>query len=261
MGWRRGAFSRTKALWIVAALLGVSAPALAIEPGIADYKHMGVASCATSVCHGKLAPQSDKDVALERISDLAAGGPARAGVSDPGASRIQAHRRQSRAAQRRPRPRSASIAIPTTCRPTSAARNFRSATAWAAKACHGGSEKWLESHAAESRYPQGQRGSRHVSNRAAVEAGAGVPGLSPRHQGSIRHARHHGRGPSAPELRAGGLHHQPAGAFHRRRRLCPAQGQDRGHEPVGHRPARDHPALSLAAANQYVRPTPAADVS
>ena len=39
-------------------------PALALEPGIADYKHMGVASCATSVCHGKLAPQSDKDVAL-----------------------------------------------------------------------------------------------------------------------------------------------------------------------------------------------------
>src|SRR5690606_37332927 len=64
MAWRRSAFSKKSALWMVAALMGVSARALAIEPGIADYKHMGVASCATSVCHGKLAPATDKDVAL-----------------------------------------------------------------------------------------------------------------------------------------------------------------------------------------------------
>ena len=29
-----------------------------------DYKHLGVASCATSVCHGKLAPAPNKHVAL-----------------------------------------------------------------------------------------------------------------------------------------------------------------------------------------------------
>ena len=30
----------------------------------ADYKHLGVASCATSVCHGKLSPAPGKHVAL-----------------------------------------------------------------------------------------------------------------------------------------------------------------------------------------------------
>ena len=134
MGWRRGAFSRIKALWMVAALLGAIAPAFAIEPGIADYKHMGVASCATSVCHGKLAPQADKRRGAQRVPDLAAGGPPRASVSHARASRVQTHRRQSRVAQRRPRPRSVSIVMPTTCRPTSAARSFRSAMASAAKA-------------------------------------------------------------------------------------------------------------------------------
>lgn len=38
--------------------------AFAAEPAVADYKHLGVGSCATSVCHGKLAPQPGKNVAL-----------------------------------------------------------------------------------------------------------------------------------------------------------------------------------------------------
>ena len=48
----------------VAFLIVASGAALAAEPGVADYKHLGVASCATSVCHGKLAPAPDKHVAL-----------------------------------------------------------------------------------------------------------------------------------------------------------------------------------------------------
>src|SRR5687768_185860 len=38
--------------------------AFSAEAPAADYKHLGVASCATSVCHGKLAPQHNKNVAL-----------------------------------------------------------------------------------------------------------------------------------------------------------------------------------------------------
>ena len=49
---------------VVALLISVSGAALAAEPGVADYKHLGVASSATSVCHGKLAPAPGKHVAL-----------------------------------------------------------------------------------------------------------------------------------------------------------------------------------------------------
>src|SRR5262249_39319103 len=45
-------------------LLSVSVIASASDTGAAPFKHMGAASCATSVCHGKLAPQPGKNVAL-----------------------------------------------------------------------------------------------------------------------------------------------------------------------------------------------------
>ena len=49
---------------VVPLLLLGSCVTVAAEPGVADYKHLGVASCATSVCHGKLAPAPGKHVAL-----------------------------------------------------------------------------------------------------------------------------------------------------------------------------------------------------
>lgn len=149
MGWRRGAFSSTRALWITAALLGASASALAIEPGIADYKHMGVASCSTSVCHGKLAPQSDKDVALNEYR-----------IWQQEDRHAQAYRTLELAESKRiaanlglPNATAAKICLD--CHADNVPANKRGAKfqisdGVGCEACHGGSEKWLESHAAES---------------------------------------------------------------------------------------------------------------
>ncbi|MBL8266968.1 multiheme c-type cytochrome [Steroidobacter sp.] len=133
----------------MAALLGVSAAALALEPGIADYKHMGVASCATSVCHGKLAPQSDKDVALNeyriwqqedrhaqafRTLELAESKRIAANLGLPNATAakicLDCHADNVPSDKRGPK--------------------FQISDGIGCEACHGGSEKWLESHTAES---------------------------------------------------------------------------------------------------------------
>jgi hypothetical protein len=136
-------------LWIVAALLGASASALAMEPGIVANKHMGVASCATSVCHGKLAAQTDKDVALNEY-------------------RIwQQEDRHAQAYRTLELPESKRIAENLGLRNATAAKicldchadnvpadkrgpKFQISDGVGCEGCHGGAEKWLESHAAES---------------------------------------------------------------------------------------------------------------
>jgi hypothetical protein len=139
-----------------AALLGsllasmlVSGPALAIEPGIADYKHMGVASCSTSVCHGKLAPQSDKDVALNEYR-----------IWQQEDRHAQAYRTLELAESKRiaanlglPNATAAKICLD--CHSDNVPSDKRGAKfqisdGVGCEACHGGSEKWLESHAAEA---------------------------------------------------------------------------------------------------------------
>src|SRR5688572_7330913 len=134
---------------LLGSLLGMSLPALAIEPGIADYKHMGVASCSTSVCHGKLAPQTDKDVALNEY-------------------RIwQQEDRHAQAYRTLELPESKRIAANLGLANATAAKicldchadnvpsdkrggKFQISDGVGCEACHGGSEKWLESHAAEA---------------------------------------------------------------------------------------------------------------
>src|SRR5580698_10751116 len=50
---------------LLAALPWTVAPAADAPPATAgQYKHLGVASCATSVCHGKETEQVGRDVAL-----------------------------------------------------------------------------------------------------------------------------------------------------------------------------------------------------
>lgn len=149
MGWRRSAFYITNALWMVAALLGVSVRALAIEPGIADYKHMGVASCSTSVCHGKLAPQTDKDVALNEYR-----------IWQQEDRHAQAYRTLELAESKRiaanlglPNATAARICLDCHADNVPADKRgpkFQISDGVGCEGCHGGSEKWLESHAAES---------------------------------------------------------------------------------------------------------------
>lgn len=149
MAWRRSAFSKTSALWMVAALVGVSVRALAIEPGIADYKHMGVASCATSVCHGKLTPQSDRHVALNEYR-----------IWQQEDRHAQAYRTLELAEAKRiaanlglPNATAAKICLD--CHADNVPSDkrgikFQISDGVGCEGCHGGSEKWLESHAAES---------------------------------------------------------------------------------------------------------------
>jgi hypothetical protein len=127
----------------------VSMPALAIEPGIADYKHMGVASCSTSVCHGKLAPQSDKDVALNEYR-----------IWQQEDRHAQAYRtlelpESKRIAANLGLPNATAAKICLDCHADNVPANKRGAKfqisdGVGCEACHGGSEQWLESHAAEA---------------------------------------------------------------------------------------------------------------
>lgn len=115
----------------------------------ASYKHLGVATCATSVCHGKLAPQPGRNVALNeyrtwmqedrhaqayRTLELAESKRIAANLGLPSASTakicLDCHADNIPAAQRGPK--------------------FQLSDGVGCEACHGGSQKWLESHAAES---------------------------------------------------------------------------------------------------------------
>lgn len=134
---------------LVMSALFVVAPSVVCADQATDYKHLGVASCATSVCHGKLAPQPGKNVALNeyrtwmqedrhaqayRTLELAESKRIAANLGLPSASTakicLDCHTDNIPAGQRGPK--------------------FQLSDGVGCEACHGGSEKWLESHAAES---------------------------------------------------------------------------------------------------------------
>jgi len=133
----------------VAFLLVASGAALAAEPGVADYKHLGVASCATSVCHGKLSPAPDKHVALNEYQTW---------------TREDRHAQAYRTLELTESKRiaanlglaSASTApICLNCHADNVPSDkrgpkFQISDGVGCEACHGGSEKWIQSHAAES---------------------------------------------------------------------------------------------------------------
>jgi hypothetical protein len=133
---------------LLASMFG-SRPALAIEPGIADYKHMGVASCSTSVCHGKLAPQTDKDVALNEYR-----------IWQQEDRHAQAYRtlelpESKRIAANLGLPNATAAKICLDCHADNVPADkrgvkFQIGDGVGCEGCHGGSEKWLESHAAEA---------------------------------------------------------------------------------------------------------------
>ncbi|MGH8185785.1 MAG: multiheme c-type cytochrome, partial [Steroidobacteraceae bacterium] len=126
-----------------------SAAALAAEPAVADFKHMGVASCATSVCHGKLAPQPGRNVALNEY---------RTWTQDDRHS--QAYRtlelpESKRIAANLGLPSATTAKICLDCHADNVPADkrgpkFQMSDGVSCEACHGGAEKWLESHAAES---------------------------------------------------------------------------------------------------------------
>jgi hypothetical protein len=113
--------------------------------GAGQYKHLGVASCATSVCHGKQTEQTGQDVALNeyrvwleqdrhsqsyRALDNARSRQIAANLGLPSASTakicLDCHADNVPAAQRGPK--------------------FQLSDGVQCEACHGGSEKWIETH-------------------------------------------------------------------------------------------------------------------
>jgi hypothetical protein len=143
-----------------AALASLAALALTLMPQAAlaaDYKHMGVASCATSVCHGKIAKQPDRNVnlneyrvwsqddkhsqaykVLESPQSRAIAG--KLGLASASTAKIclDCHADNVPAAQRGPK--------------------FQLRDGVGCEACHGGSERWLGSHSA--------RAAKHADNLA-----------------------------------------------------------------------------------------------
>jgi Cytochrome c554 and c-prime len=145
---------RTTGRWVsrpglLCVLLSASSIASAAEPAPAQYKHMGVASCATSVCHGKLAPQTTRNVALNEY---------RTWTQED--RHAQAYRTLELAESKRiaanlglPSATTAKICLD--CHTDNVASDrrgprFQISDGVGCEACHGGAEKWLESHAAES---------------------------------------------------------------------------------------------------------------
>ena len=134
--------------WILALCCFVPHFAIAAE-GIAANKHMGVASCATSVCHGKLAPQPNENVALNEY---------RVWTQDDRHS--QAYRtlelpESKRIAANLGLPSAATAKICLDCHADNIPSDkrgpkFQISDGIGCEACHGGAEKWLDSHAAES---------------------------------------------------------------------------------------------------------------
>jgi hypothetical protein len=149
--------------WMVMAalsglLVGLAPILPAAQPApAADYKHLGVATCASSVCHGKLAPQTGRDVALNEYriwshddfhsrayrdltNQQSQSIAAKLGLANAATSKIclDCHADNVPAAQRGPK--------------------FQLSDGVGCEACHGGAEKWIETHT--------QKGATHADNLA-----------------------------------------------------------------------------------------------
>ncbi len=132
--------------------LAATAPPLAFaqQGDIERYKHLGAASCASSVCHGKIAPQPGRNVGLNEYGIW---------VKEDVHSRAY-HALESALSKRIAT--NMGIGKPTTekicldCHADNVPKGrrgpkFQLSDGVSCEGCHGGSEKWIESHAVASR--------------------------------------------------------------------------------------------------------------
>ena len=135
-----------RAAFAVLALCACSAFTPADESAVNEYKHMGVASCASSVCHGKITAQKDRNVALNEYT-----------IWTRDDRHSQAYNRlksplalQIGAKLALANPSNAKICIDCHADAASGPKvgpKFRLTDGVGCEACHGGGEKWIESHA------------------------------------------------------------------------------------------------------------------
>lgn len=133
------------------------AAATAAEPAPADYKHLGVATCASSVCHGKLTAQIGRDVALNEYRTWS--------NEDyhSRAYRILSNQQSQSIAAKLGLASAATSKICLDCHADNVAAatrgpKFQLSDGVSCEACHGGAEKWIETHT--------QKGVTHSDNVA-----------------------------------------------------------------------------------------------
>ncbi len=132
---------------VLACMLAMSAVGARAADAIRvrDHTHLGVASCASSVCHGKLSPQKDKDVWLNEYriwssQDLHAQ-----------AYRVLSNDRSKQIAAKLGLSNAATARICLDCHADNVPEDkrgpkFNITDGVGCEACHGGSGEWIESH-------------------------------------------------------------------------------------------------------------------
>ncbi len=144
-------------LIIAATALLIAGSALAADAPPADYKHLGVATCASSVCHGKLTAQTGRDVALNEY---------RIWSHDDYHSRAFKDLSNTQSQSIASKLGLASAATAKICldchadntAPANRGPKFQLSDGVACEACHGGAEKWIETHT--------QKNATHADNLA-----------------------------------------------------------------------------------------------
>ena len=142
----RGGSGPRRAAFAVLALCVCGAFAAGAENTANAYKHLGVASCASSVCHGKITAQKDRDVALNEYTIWTHDdrhSQAYNRLKSPLALQIGAKLALANASN-------AKICLDChadTVGAADAGPKFKFSDGVGCEACHGGAEKWLESHA------------------------------------------------------------------------------------------------------------------
>lgn len=129
-------------VWLLAAV------AFADEAQIADDRHLGAATCASSVCHGKLSQQDGRNVWLNEYRIWT-------GADRHSRAYRSLQSDASRAiAQKLGLPSAATADVCLDCHADNVAADqrgpkFQLTDGVGCEACHGAAERWIESHAAE----------------------------------------------------------------------------------------------------------------
>jgi hypothetical protein len=128
---------------IAAMALLVGGPALSADGPPADYKHLGVATCASSVCHGKLKPTNDRNVQLNEYTTWSHEDHHSRAYRDLGNQLSQSIAAKLGLAS------ATTAKICLDCHAdnvTNRGPKFQLTDGVGCEACHGGAEKWIESH-------------------------------------------------------------------------------------------------------------------
>ena len=133
-------------LFLQGAVIAASS-AMAADVTVDEYRHVGVATCASSVCHGKLSAQADRNVWLNEYRVWTGADP------HSGAYRLLENDQSKTIARNLGLSSATTAKICLDCHADNVPADkrgpkFQISDGVACEACHGGAENWIESHAA-----------------------------------------------------------------------------------------------------------------